>query len=485
MAESLRMPKARKPEEEGARGEDSKILLNSLKFFKFFGIFSEFFGAPPHLKKKKKFLKSAGGFPNRRPNRRPSGTAKRRGQPNRAGQAGRWRAQARAAGGPSAGSGRAQREPQAGPARAAGAPARFCAAAGGGGGGRLVRPPTRSRAPILDPNVKSRHIYFWTLGALTSKNRGATDTSSKNNLDRARISRKNSSWKLQKLIRRPFKLRFQQAYSRTERLGNTNPTKPNSTQSEPKRVQIKDSISTVHPDHSVFAPDPLHIYELCHSRKTINSPSFLLRGDPSQEEKKRRRREEKPRREQLLLDHRQNTAGTPPKHHQAPEGRRSSARHGSNVGILPDAGILPNARVTPDFFPSDAGILPDTQLDLEFIRSHQNARSTWLNRTLHLVYFPPKKNLVSIAIRYSTSRTDSPNIFIIRWILYLYQRLLSSKFIPNDDKADQFFGSMRVDVLNLTYVKEDRDRSKKILLESIRNDIFLLNLNENLIFNIT
>ncbi|KAL0914216.1 hypothetical protein M5K25_017729 [Dendrobium thyrsiflorum] len=66
------------------------------------------------------------------------------------------------------------------------------------------------------------------------------DISSKNYLDRARISKQKSSWKLQKLNRRPFEIRFQQTYSRTERLGKTNPTTPNSTQSEPKWVQIKD-----------------------------------------------------------------------------------------------------------------------------------------------------------------------------------------------------------------------------------------------------
>ncbi|KAL0907251.1 hypothetical protein M5K25_025809 [Dendrobium thyrsiflorum] len=49
-----------------------------------------------------------------------------------------------------------------------------------------------------------------------------------------------SSRKLHKLNWGPSKLRFQQTYSRTERLRNTNPTTPNSTQSELKWVQIKD-----------------------------------------------------------------------------------------------------------------------------------------------------------------------------------------------------------------------------------------------------
>ncbi|KAH0457330.1 hypothetical protein IEQ34_012645 [Dendrobium chrysotoxum] len=119
----------------------------------------------------------------------------------------------------------------------------------------------------------------------------------------------------------------------------------------------RDSILAVHPDHSLFAPDLSHIYGLCHSRKTINSPSFLLRGDPSQEEKKIRRREEKPRREQLLLDHRRNSAGTPPELRrnstEAPPGargtpelcptqeqRRNSVRRRNSTRRLSDAGFL-------------------------------------------------------------------------------------------------------------------------------------------------
>ncbi|KAI0500847.1 hypothetical protein KFK09_019064 [Dendrobium nobile] len=49
-----------------------------------------------------------------------------------------------------------------------------------------------------------------------------------------------ASWKLQKLNPEAPELRFQRAYSQTKRLGNTNPTTPSSTQSEPKWVRIMD-----------------------------------------------------------------------------------------------------------------------------------------------------------------------------------------------------------------------------------------------------
>ncbi|KAL0920342.1 hypothetical protein M5K25_009470 [Dendrobium thyrsiflorum] len=43
----------------------------------------------------------------------------------------------------------------------------------------------------------------------------------------------------------------------------------------------------------------------------------------------------------------------------------------------------------------------------------------------------------------------------------------------------------RVYVLDLTYVKKSRGIPKKTLLENIKNDISLLDLNENLILNRT
>ncbi|KAI0502334.1 hypothetical protein KFK09_017282 [Dendrobium nobile] len=43
----------------------------------------------------------------------------------------------------------------------------------------------------------------------------------------------------------------------------------------------------------------------------------------------------------------------------------------------------------------------------------------------------------------------------------------------------------RVYILDLTYVKKDRGISKKIWLESIRNDLSLLDVNENLTLNWT
>ncbi|KAL0907479.1 hypothetical protein M5K25_021893 [Dendrobium thyrsiflorum] len=41
----------------------------------------------------------------------------------------------------------------------------------------------------------------------------------------------------------------------------------------------------------------------------------------------------------------------------------------------------------------------------------------------------------------------------------------------------------KVEVLGLTYVKRGRDRPKKTWFENIRNDLSLLDLNENLTFN--
>jgi len=50
---------------------------------------------------------------------------------------------------------------------------------------------------------------------------------------------------------------------------------------------------------------------------------------------------------------------------------------------------------------------------------------------------------------------------------------------PSDDPV------RRVEVLDLTYVKKGRGRPKKTWLENIRNDLSLLDLNENLTFNRT
>ncbi|PKU68951.1 ataxia telangiectasia mutated family protein [Dendrobium catenatum] len=60
----------------------------------------------------------------------------------------------------------------------------------------------------------------------------------------------------------------------------------------------------------------------------------------------------------------------------------------------------------------------------------------------------------------------------LRWFGHIKRR-------PCDDPV------RRVEVLDLTYVKKGRGRPKKAWLENIRNDLSLLDLNENLTFNRT
>ena len=60
----------------------------------------------------------------------------------------------------------------------------------------------------------------------------------------------------------------------------------------------------------------------------------------------------------------------------------------------------------------------------------------------------------------------------LRWFGHIKHR-------PSDDPV------RRVEVLDLTYVKKGRGRPKKTWLENIRNDLSLLDLNENLTFNRT
>ena len=60
----------------------------------------------------------------------------------------------------------------------------------------------------------------------------------------------------------------------------------------------------------------------------------------------------------------------------------------------------------------------------------------------------------------------------LRWFGHIKRR-------PSDDPV------RRVEVLDLTYVKKGRGRPKKTWLENIRNDLSLLDLNENLTFNRT
>ncbi|PKU64467.1 ataxia telangiectasia mutated family protein [Dendrobium catenatum] len=60
----------------------------------------------------------------------------------------------------------------------------------------------------------------------------------------------------------------------------------------------------------------------------------------------------------------------------------------------------------------------------------------------------------------------------LRWFGHIKRR-------PFDDPV------RRVEVLDLTYIKKGRGRPKKTWLENIRNDLSLLDLNENLTFNRT
>ncbi|KAL0914704.1 hypothetical protein M5K25_015075 [Dendrobium thyrsiflorum] len=111
---------------------------------------------------------------------------------------------------------------------------------------------------------------------------------------------------------RPSELSFQQTYSRIERLGNTNPTTPNSTQSEPN-FQTRRAYSRIERLDEKNLTSP----------KTLNSdisPSFPHKRTLS---KKRRSEEEK-----------EETPPRPP-----PE----------SAGPPTDVGISPDHRPTPEF----------------------------------------------------------------------------------------------------------------------------------------
>ncbi|KAI0504938.1 hypothetical protein KFK09_015895 [Dendrobium nobile] len=62
------------------------------------------------------------------------------------------------------------------------------------------------------------------------------------------------------------------------------------------------------------------IYELCHSKKSINRALILHKRGSKQEEEKRRKRRKK-----LLLDHRRNLARPPQLAGTSPNHRRSLA----------------------------------------------------------------------------------------------------------------------------------------------------------------
>ncbi|PKU59618.1 hypothetical protein MA16_Dca028694 [Dendrobium catenatum] len=82
-----------------------------------------------------------------------------------------------------------------------------------------------------------------------------------------------------------------------------------------------------HPfNHSLFAPDLTPIYELCHSRKSINRTLILHKRGSKQEERKKRRKK-------LLLDRRQNIAGPPQEPHRTTVG--TSPDHRQNLAGPP------------------------------------------------------------------------------------------------------------------------------------------------------
>ncbi|KAL0908231.1 hypothetical protein M5K25_022713 [Dendrobium thyrsiflorum] len=106
------------------------------------------------------------------------------------------------------------------------------------------------------------------------------------------------------------------AYSRIERLDETNPTSP--------RSLIYDIIKT--------------------SKYPSNEPSFSLKGDP-REERRRRREEKKERREE--------TPPRPPPDFQVTQELCLNSKRGQNSARLPnDARILSNSEVTPEFNPT-------------------------------------------------------------------------------------------------------------------------------------
>ncbi|KAI0512319.1 hypothetical protein KFK09_012958 [Dendrobium nobile] len=93
-------------------------------------------------------------------------------------------------------------------------------------------------------------------------------------------------------------------------------------------------------DHSLFAPDLTPIYELCHSRKSINRALILHKRGPKQEEKKRREG----------ISSSSNAAGTSPDHRRNIAGPPQEPRR-TTAGTSPDhrrslAGLPPELRCT-------------------------------------------------------------------------------------------------------------------------------------------
>ncbi|KAL0917380.1 hypothetical protein M5K25_012434 [Dendrobium thyrsiflorum] len=134
----------------------------------------------------------------------------------------------------------------------------------------------------------------------------------------------------------PNGFQMKRAYSRIERLDETNPTSPRSLNSDIIKTSkyplngplSRGSISAVHSNHSENTPDLSLIYKPCHSQKSINRALILHEEGPEQKEKKGIERK---RRKRLLLDHRRS----PPGHRPTPEFRRTYPRPPSEAEVRP------------------------------------------------------------------------------------------------------------------------------------------------------
>ncbi|KAL0906953.1 hypothetical protein M5K25_025488 [Dendrobium thyrsiflorum] len=117
------------------------------------------------------------------------------------------------------------------------------------------------------------------------------------------------------LFWRPSELRFQQTYSRTEHLGITNPTTPNSTQSEPNESKSNTRIAFGRP-HSLHEEDFWRL-EIGESSKASRAP-----GPPSVNSRR------------LLSDF-----------------PSAADHHQTSTWPPPDAGAPPDCRSSPDLYP--------------------------------------------------------------------------------------------------------------------------------------
>ncbi|KAL0927305.1 hypothetical protein M5K25_001467 [Dendrobium thyrsiflorum] len=137
------------------------------------------------------------------------------------------------------------------------------------------------------------------------------------------------------------------AYSRIERLDETNPTSPRSLNSDIIKTS-KCPSNAVHSNHSEITPDLSLIYEPCHSQKSINRALISPRrgAEGNRRRRRRRRREEKKER-------REETPPRPPPDFQVTPEFCLNSKRGQNSARLPsNARILSNSEVTPEFCPT-------------------------------------------------------------------------------------------------------------------------------------